>query len=84
MSKISSSRLSENKVTARPSMNKSNAPKEDKKAAEEERMDEVFQNNFHIVTALLSTVTFRCKICYLIFIGFLLSKEKHFVHSFII
>lgn len=51
-------------------MNKLNAPKEDKKAAEEERMDEVFQNNFHIVTALLPTVTFRCKIRCLIFVGF--------------
>ncbi|CAG9808354.1 unnamed protein product [Chironomus riparius] len=59
MFKISSSRLSVNKLTARPSMNKSNAPKEDKKAAQEEQMDEVFQNNFHIVTALLPTITFR-------------------------
>ena len=80
MSKISSSRLSANKLTTRPSVNKSNAPKEDKKAAEEERMDEVFQNNFHIVTALLPTVTFRCKIFCLIFMGFLLSTEKHFIH----
>lgn len=78
MSKIPSSRFSENKLTARPSTNKSNAQMEDKKVAEEQRMDEVFQNNFHIVTALLSTVTFRCKICCLIFIAFLLKYGKTF------
>lgn len=82
MSKISSSKLSENKLTTRPSTNKSNAQKEDKIAAEEERMDEVFQNNFHIVTALLPTVTFKCKIFCLIFIAFLLKYGKIFL-SFI-
>ncbi|XP_070503351.1 uncharacterized protein [Chironomus tepperi] len=59
MSEISSSRPSANKMTVRPSINKSFTQREDKKVAEEERMDAVFQNNFHIVTALLPTVTFR-------------------------
>lgn len=65
MSRAPSARISQNRSSTRTTMNKPVAAantKEDKKAAEEERMDEVFQNNFHIVTALLPTVTFRCKI----------------------
>lgn len=72
MSQNPSPRVSINKPSAKPSMNKPIATKEDKKAAEQERMDEIFRNNFEIVSAMLPTVAFQRKTFY--------GWGKNFIH----